>query len=292
MQFHQRFVPGLAIASYIIGDEKSGEAAVIDPTRDVDDFIAFAKENDLHIKHIIETHVHAHQLYESVFKRLDEIPDITEVYPAHGAGSLCGKAIGSRRSSTVGFERRFNSSLKEKPEDQWVKDLLDEMPLSPPYFKRMKRVNKEGPAIIGPELPGQKRWGAKQVHERVCDNCLIVDVRSKESFAAAHIPDAMSVHGLDTKRKSEKQLTVLDVRTDKEWSDGHIERGDAHSRRHAARSSGRNPQGQAGGGRLRLRLSGLDCVFVSSARRIRGCHERDRRHVGMEGGGPSHNEIG
>jgi mono/diheme cytochrome c family protein len=59
MQFHQRFVPGLAIASYIIGDAKSGEAAVIDPTRDVDDFIAFAKNNDLHIKHIIETHVHA-----------------------------------------------------------------------------------------------------------------------------------------------------------------------------------------------------------------------------------------
>ncbi|WP_339749812.1 MBL fold metallo-hydrolase [uncultured Rubinisphaera sp.] len=401
MQFHQRFVPGLAIASYIIGDEKSGEAVIIDPTRDVNDFIAFAKDNDLHIKHIIETHVHAdfvcgsrelkarlnddptihcsgyggkdwtqsfadqyvkegdtitmgdlkfvfqhvpghtpehiavtlfdtsrssdtpwvmfsgdllfvgdvgrpdllgeeekkelaHQLYGSVFQRLKEIPDITEVYPAHGAGSLCGKAIGSRRSSTVGYERRFNSSLKEKPEDQWVKDLLDEMPLSPPYFKRMKRVNKEGPVIIGPEFSGQKRWGAKQVHEQVCDNCLIVDVRSKESFASAHIPNAinipvgnnlptwagwvlpydrpilliaedssqvdsvvtnllrvgfdnvqgyleggigswetagfslamlntMSVHDLDKKRKSEKQLTILDVRTYKEWNEGHIE---------------------------------------------------------------------
>lgn len=401
MLFHQRFVPGLAIASYIVGDEKSGEAAVIDPTRDVEDFISFAKDNGLHIRHIIETHVHAdfvcgsrelkarlndeptiycsgyggddwtqpfadeyvkegdtismgdvkfgfqhvpghtpehiavtlfdtsrsgdtpwvmfsgdflfvgdvgrpdllgeeakkelaHQLYESVFKRLDELPDITEVFPAHGAGSLCGKAIGSRRSSTVGFERRFNPSLQEKPEEQWVENLLNEMPLSPPYFKRMKQVNKEGPAIIGSELPGQKRWSAKQVHERVCDNCLIVDVRSKESFAAAHIPKAinipfgnnlptwagwvlpydhpilviadepsemdqvvthllrvgfddvrgyleggigswetagfplstlntMSVHDLDSKRKSEKKLTVLDVRTDKEWNDGHID---------------------------------------------------------------------
>lgn len=401
MLFHQRFVPGLAIASYIVGDEKSGEAAVIDPTRDVADFIAFAKDHDLHIRHIIETHVHAdfvcgsrelksrlndeptihcssyggedwtqpfadqyvkegdsitmgdvkfgfqhvpghtpehiavtlfdtsrsketpwvmfsgdflfvgdvgrpdllgeeakkelaHQLYESVFKRLDELPDITEVFPAHGAGSLCGKAIGSRRSSTVGFERRFNSSLKEKPEEQWVKDLLDDMPLSPPYFKRMKRINKDGPAIIGTELPGRKRWSAKQVHERVCDDCLIVDVRSKESFAAAHIPKAinipfgdnlpswagwvlpydrpillvsdnasqieqvvthllrvgfddvrgyleggigswetsgfelstlntMSVHDLDEKRKAEKRLTILDVRTDKEWSEGHID---------------------------------------------------------------------
>ena len=401
MKFHQRFVPGLAIASYIVGDEKSGDAAVIDPTRDVDDFVAYAKDNDLHIKHIIETHVHAdfvcgsrelkarlgdepiihcsgyggddwtqpyadayvkesdeismgdvrfgfqhfpghtpehiainlfdtsrsgetpwvmfsgdflfvgdvgrpdllgeeqkkelaQQLYESVFRRLDELPDITEIYPAHGAGSLCGKAIGSRQSSTIGYERRFNPSLQEKPEEEWVRELLDQMPLSPPYFKRMKKVNKEGPAIIGSELPGQKRWGAKHVHERVCDECLILDVRSKESFAAAHIPNAInipfgnnlptwagwvlpydrpilliaeqpsqvdivvahllrvgfddvqgyldggigswetsgyplsrlktiSVHELDRKRKSEEKLTILDVRTEKEWNSGHID---------------------------------------------------------------------
>ncbi|MCA9077985.1 MAG: MBL fold metallo-hydrolase [Planctomycetaceae bacterium] len=59
MLLHQRFVPGLAIASYIIGDERSGEAAVIDPTRDVSDIIDFARQHDLHIRHILETHVHA-----------------------------------------------------------------------------------------------------------------------------------------------------------------------------------------------------------------------------------------
>jgi hydroxyacylglutathione hydrolase len=401
MLFHQRFVPGLAIASYIVGDEKTGEAAVVDPTRDVGEFIAFARDNHLRIRHIIETHVHAdfvcgsrelkarlddeptihcsgyggedwtqpyadqyvkeddtidmgdvrfgfqhtpghtpehvsvtlfdtsrssetpwvmfsgdflfvgdvgrpdllgeeakkelaHQLYESVFQRLDELPDITEVFPAHGAGSLCGKAIGSRRSSTVGYERRYNPALQEKPEEQWVKDLLDEMPLSPPYFKRMKQVNTDGPAIVGVELPGQKRWSAQQVYDRVCEEYLIVDVRSKESFAAAHIPDAiniplghnlptwagwvlpydrpillvaeessqveqvvthllrvgfdnvqgyldggihiwetsgfplanlntLSVHDLGKRRTAEKQLTLLDVRTDKEWNDGHID---------------------------------------------------------------------
>ena len=57
MILHQRFVPGLAIASYLIGDEASGEAVVIDPTRDVDAFLDFAREHDLHIRHIIETHV-------------------------------------------------------------------------------------------------------------------------------------------------------------------------------------------------------------------------------------------
>lgn len=300
MQFHQRFVPGLAIASYIVGDDQSGEAVVVDPSRDVDYFVQFAKDNDLHIRHIIETHVHAdfvcgsrelkarlddrplihcsgyggedwtptyadehvkegdtlelgklrfgfhylpghtpehiavtlydtsrsadtpwlmfsgdflfvgdvgrpdllgeeekqqlaHELYKSVFERLDELPDITEVFPAHGAGSLCGKAIGSRRSSTLGYERRFNPSLQEKPESQWVDDLLDQMPLSPPYFKRMKRVNKEGPAILGPELPGLHRRSAQYLRDRVDGECLVVDVRSKEAFAAGHIPRAINI---------------------------------------------------------------------------------------------------
>ena len=401
MLLHQRFIPGLAIASYIVGDEKSGEAAVIDPTRDVDEYIDFARDHDLHIRHIIETHVHAdfvcgsrelkarlddeptihcsgyggkdwtqpyadqhvkegdtvefgtvrlgfqhtpghtpehisvllydksrsaetpwvmftgdflfvgdvgrpdllgekakqelaHELYKSVFERITALPDITEVFPAHGAGSLCGKAIGSRRSSTLGYERLYNGALKMKPEEQWVHDLLKDMPLSPPYFKRMKKVNKDGPTIIGPELPGLKRWRAKQVQERVCDKCLIVDVRSKEAFAAAHIPDAInipfgsnlptwagwvlpydrpillvaeqpsqveevvthllrvgfddvlgymeggmeawetagyplarlhtqSVHDLQKKLQHRESLTVLDVRTDKEWEEGHID---------------------------------------------------------------------
>lgn len=300
MIFYPRFVPGLAISSYLIGDDQSGAAVVIDPPRDVDDFIEFARQHDLHIQYIIETHVHAdfvsgsrelkarlnnqpqiycsaygsadwtqsfadrhvsaddtlslgklrfefrhvpghtpehiaillfdesrspdtpwcmftgdflfvgdvgrpdllgeaekeklaHQLYESVFTRIEALPDFLEIFPAHGAGSLCGKAIGSRRSSTLGFERRFSSVLQKQDEEPWIEDLLQDMPLSPSYFSRMKRINKEGPAIIGPELPGQKRWSAKEVAERQCEDCLIVDVRSKEAFAAAHIPDAINI---------------------------------------------------------------------------------------------------
>jgi hydroxyacylglutathione hydrolase len=300
MFFHQRFVPGLAIYSYIVGDEKTKEAAVIDPTRDVDEFIQIARREGLRIRHVLETHVHAdfvsgsrelkerlgdevtihasglggkdwtppyadhvvqdgdevtlgsvrlkavhtpghtlehlswalfddtrstetpwliftgdfvfvgdvgrpdllgeearkvlaHQLYQSVFGTLPPLPDYTEIFPGHGAGSLCGKAIGSRASSTLGYERRFNAALEEKPEAEWIDDLMDQMPLSPPYFARMKRVNKEGPQVIGPVLPGQRPWSAKEVHERVCEHCLILDVRSKESFAAAHIPGAINI---------------------------------------------------------------------------------------------------
>lgn len=308
MYFHQRFIPGLAIYSYLIGDERTKQCALVDPTRDVDDFLEIAKREGLRITHVLETHVHAdfvsgsnelknrlggevevvcsglggpdwtppyadrvikdgdevklgsvrlkavhtpghtlehvcwaiydderskeipwlmltgdflfvgdvgrpdllgeearkvlaRQLFGSVFQTLRAVPDITEIYPGHGAGSLCGKAIGSRSSSTVGFERRFNVALVEKPEDRWVGDLLAGMPLAPPYFRRMKQVNREGPPVLGPELPGQKRWSAKQVHERTCEGCLIVDVRSKESFAAAHVPGAINIpigHNLPT----------------------------------------------------------------------------------------------
>ena len=71
------------------------------------------------------------------------------------------------------------------------------MPLSPPYFKRMKKVNKEGPALIGPELPGTKRWKAKDVYERVCYKCLILDTRHKGAFAASHIADAINIPPID-----------------------------------------------------------------------------------------------
>jgi len=300
MLLHQRFVPGLAIASYVVGDERTGEAVVIDPTRDVEEFMQFAQAHGLRIRHILETHVHAdfvvgsrelkarlkdepvihvssmggpewtaaygdhavrdgdevkvgairlkalhtpghtpehiswalyddsrsadtpwvlfsgdflfvgdvgrpdllgeeakrelaHQLYISLFERLGQVPDITELYPNHGAGSLCGKAINARRSSTVGFERRFNPALQRKPEEQWVRDLMADMPLAPPYFRRMKQVNRQGPAIIGPELPGQRAIEPKAIYERTCENCLILDVRSKEAFAAAHIPGAINI---------------------------------------------------------------------------------------------------
>ena len=300
MFFHQRFIPGLAIYSYVVGDEKTKEAAVIDPTRDVDDFIELAKREGFHIRHVLETHVHAdfvsgshelkarlgeqvhihcsgmggedwtpqyadhvvqegdevvmgdvrfkaihtpghtlehvswalfddtrsadtpwlvftgafvfvgdigrpdllgeearkilaHQLYQSVFEKLPRLPDFTEVFPGHGAGSLCGKAIGSRSSSTLGYERRYNAALVAKPEEVWIGDLMDQMPLSPPYFARMKQLNAKEPSIIGPELPGQRRWSSKEVHEKTCEDCLVVDVRSKESFAAVHIPGAINI---------------------------------------------------------------------------------------------------
>jgi hydroxyacylglutathione hydrolase len=135
----------------------------------------------------------AHQLYHSVFHTLKDVPDFTEIFPAHGAGSLCGKAIGSRRSSTLGFERRFNRSLQPADESTWTATLLSDMPLAPPYFRRMKQVNAQGPAVLGLDMPGNKRFSAKEVQQRLCEHCMIVDVRPKEAFAAAHIPGSINI---------------------------------------------------------------------------------------------------
>jgi hydroxyacylglutathione hydrolase len=300
MFFHQRFIPGLAIASYMVGDQRSKEAAVIDPTRDVGEFLRLAEVEGLKITHVLETHVHAdfvsgsaelkarlgsdvtisasglggkewtppyadqlirdgdeiklgsirlraihtpghtpehvmwalfdttrsaetpwliftgdfifvgdvgrpdllgeearrglaRQLYRSVFEVLPPLPDFTEIFPGHGAGSLCGKAIGSRRSSTLGFERRFNPALKPMPQEQWTENLLRGMPLAPPYFKRMKQINSTGPRLLGCEMPGQKRFRAAEVHQRLCDHCMVVDVRPKEAFASAHVPGSINI---------------------------------------------------------------------------------------------------
>jgi hydroxyacylglutathione hydrolase len=101
----------------------------------------------------------------------------------------------------VGFERRFNASLQPAEEQAWVDSLMQGMPIYPPYFRRMKKVNAEGPKIIGHDRPGQHRFSAEEVHAQICGHCLVVDVRPKESFAAAHIPGSINIpfgHNLPT----------------------------------------------------------------------------------------------
>ncbi len=95
--------------------------------------------------------------------------------------------------STLGYERRFNASLQLKPQDQWVRDLLADMPLAPKYFPRMKQVNRDGPAILGLELPGQKGCGAKEAQRQISRGTIVLDARLKEAFAAAHIPGSINI---------------------------------------------------------------------------------------------------
>lgn len=90
----------------------------------------------------------ARDLYRSV-QRFNELPDYLQVWPAHGAGSACGKGLGAIPSSTVGYEKQFNPALQFDDEDDFVRYILADQPEAPKYFAVMKRVNKEGPAVLG-----------------------------------------------------------------------------------------------------------------------------------------------
>ena len=130
----------------------------------------------------------AHELHASL-RRLASLPDFVQLWPGHGAGSACGKALGAVPQSTLGFERLANWALHEQREDAFVARVLAGQPEPPAYFGRMKRLNATGaspmpvvPARTGTELTEALRRGA-----------LVVDVRPAAAFAVAHVPRSLNV---------------------------------------------------------------------------------------------------
>lgn len=135
----------------------------------------------------------AHRLHASA-KRFLEMPDYLQVWPAHGAGSACGKALGAVPQTTVGYEKRFNPALAmalSGPGDEpFVRFILADQPEPPLYFSRMKRDNKVGPAVLG-GVPKPEVMGAEQVKgiDRAKD--IVVDTRAWKQFQSGHLPGAL-----------------------------------------------------------------------------------------------------
>ena len=133
----------------------------------------------------------ARTLYKTV-EQFKKMPEYMQVWPGHGAGSACGKALGAIPETTVGYELRYNNSLKSATsEDSFVQFILEGQPEPPLYFARMKRDNKIGPALIG-GLPQPKRLTLKELGE-VADKegAVILDSRERGEYAAGHIPGAI-----------------------------------------------------------------------------------------------------
>ena len=308
MFFSRIYDPTLAQASYLIGCQQTGTAVVVDPNRDVEQYVIAAQAEGLRITHVTETHIHADfvsgarelaartgaQLLLSdeggadwkyayagdadarlltdgdtfmvgrirmealhtpghtpehlsflvtdtaaaagpwgiltgdfvfvgdvgrpdlleraagyvgtmeagartLFHSLDRfrrLPDHLQVWPGHGAGSACGKALGAIASSTVGYERVANWGVAATDEEEFVRMVLDGQPEAPRYFAEMKRINKTGPRILGGfrapnRLPPQALGGLLRLGE------LVVDTRSAADFAAGHIPGTINIP-LDT----------------------------------------------------------------------------------------------
>jgi hydroxyacylglutathione hydrolase len=115
-----------------------------------------------------------------------------QIWPAHGAGSACGKGLGAVPSSTIGYEKLFNPALAYTDENEFVEWLLDEQPEPPRYFAVMKRVNKEGPAIVGGRsLP--VHLPADRLPELVAQNAQIVDTRRTAEFAGQYLPGTINI---------------------------------------------------------------------------------------------------
>lgn len=299
MFLYRKVIPGLAINSYIVGDEKAAVCAVIDPIRDVSEYIKVADAAGMQITDILETHVHsdfvsgavelkhrlkgkpqihcsgmggkectphyadhvvadgdeirlgslylralhtpghtpehvtwklydetkgkeprilftgdclfvgevgrpdllgqeaskmlAKKLYHTVFDLLTTLPDQTEVFPAHGAGSVCGKAIGTLPSSTIGREKQTNPSLKKLPEEEWISQLMSKLPHPPAYFKKVRELNKNGPTSSSEVLSRCRPLPLSEVQRQLEKGAVVLDVRSKELFASSHIPGCINI---------------------------------------------------------------------------------------------------
>ncbi len=137
------------------------------------------------------TEASARVLYESL-QRFSELPAYLQIFPGHGAGSACGKALGSVPSTTLGYERLANWAFQCETEDDLVAEVLQGQPEPPVYFAEMKRRNREGPALLD-ELPVPRRIAADVLASLVEDGEVVLDVRPRAHFAAGHVPGTINV---------------------------------------------------------------------------------------------------
>ncbi len=132
----------------------------------------------------------ARQLYHSI-ERFKNLPDHLQVWPAHGAGSACGKGLGAIPSTTVGYEKLFNPSLQYQDEQEFVDYILADQPETPFYFAVMKRVNKVGPELAR-NLPAVHPVPAGDLAASSLDQ-MVIDIRNAASFADGHVAGAINV---------------------------------------------------------------------------------------------------
>lgn len=133
----------------------------------------------------------ARTLFRSL-ERFRALPDYIQVWPGHGAGSACGKALGAVPMSTVGYEKRFNWGVGTTDEAQFVEMVLAGQPEPPLYFAEMKRINRDGPPILGGfTLPPQ---GAREsLGVALGGNAAVLDLRPATEFAKGHIPGTINI---------------------------------------------------------------------------------------------------
>ena len=131
-------------------------------------------------------------LYQSLHEKLLKIPDETEIFPAHGAGSLCGRQMSSERSSTIGKERRFNYALQARSQEEFIRLLTDSLPPRPEYFGRDVELNRQGAAALD-QLPLLAPLKAADVVRLQSEGAVVLDTRPGMQFDVAHVPGSLHI---------------------------------------------------------------------------------------------------
>ncbi len=133
----------------------------------------------------------ARQLFRSL-ERFRTLPDFVQVWPGHGAGSACGKALGAIPTSTVGYEKRFNWGVATTDEATFVRMVLEGQPEPPLYFAEMKRINRDGPAILG-GFPSPAAGDRDALERALASGTVVIDTRPAAVFGAGHVPGTLNI---------------------------------------------------------------------------------------------------
>jgi glyoxylase-like metal-dependent hydrolase (beta-lactamase superfamily II) len=134
----------------------------------------------------------AAMLYRSIHEKLLTLPDDTQVFPAHGAGSLCGRQMSAESFSTIGKQRHSNYALLARTSEEFVHLLTDNLPARPEYFARDADLNRRGAAPLS-ELPPLRALTAPEVLQLQKEGAIVVDTRPAMQFAVAHVPGSIHI---------------------------------------------------------------------------------------------------
>jgi hydroxyacylglutathione hydrolase len=134
----------------------------------------------------------AGMLHDSLHRKLMSLPDAVLVYPAHGAGSLCGRAMRADKSSTIGTERLTNYALQIASREEFIRQLTSNLPARPDYFREDAEMNRSGAAMLA-QLESLEALAPSEVQRLLEEGVYVLDVRPDDQFATGHLPGSMNI---------------------------------------------------------------------------------------------------
>jgi rhodanese-related sulfurtransferase len=131
-------------------------------------------------------------LYDSLHEKLLTLPDSVQVFPAHGAGSLCGRNISKETSSTIGEQRRFNYALRPMTREAFVRQVTSDLPEAPDYFRRDVEMNRAGAGALH-DLPPLRAVSPDEAEALLENGASALDVRGADEFGEGHVPGSLHI---------------------------------------------------------------------------------------------------